>query len=185
MSETVQVLAKQGIRAMLELVGRGNDEATRETPGRVLKAFLEMTEGYQQDPQKILAKQFDCDTDELIIVRGIRFVSLCEHHLLPFSGTATVAYIPAGKVIGLSKIPRLVECFAKRLQLQERMTGQIANSIVNCIDTCMSAACVITASHSCMSCRGVKQLGAEMITSCLIGRFRSDPSLRAELMALK
>jgi len=176
-----------GIRSMLASIGRDpDDEGVVDTPKRVIKAFREMTSGYQEDPYKILGKVFDCHSEELIIVRGIDFVSLCEHHLLPFTGTATVAYLPDNRVVGLSKIPRLVECFAKRLQLQEQLTRQIAQHLYSHPTIkARGAACIIEASHSCMSCRGVRKAGARMITSSMLGEFRDNPTLRNELLFLR
>lgn len=144
-----------------------------------------MTSGYASDPAQILARRFEADVDELVLVRGIRFTSLCEHHLLSFSGVAHVGYIPgaARTVVGLSKIPRLVECYAKRLQLQERMTRQIADAMDAHLKP-RAVGVVIAARHSCMSCRGVRQPDAEMVTSAMLGMFREDPAARAEFLSL-
>lgn len=186
MKATVLARAMNGIVAMLETVGMNDHPGCKETPARVVKAFQEMTAGYQDDPAAILSKIFDCDSDELVIVDGIDFVSLCEHHLLPFTGKATVAYLPNKKVVGLSKIPRLVECFARRLQLQEQLTNQIAHALNAHPDLAVrGAACIIEASHSCMSCRGVRKAGATMITSAMLGEFRENPTLRGELLSLR
>ena len=177
--------AHDGIHAMLEMIGMGDHKGCKETPNRVVKAFLEMTSGCHADPVAILSTVFDCDSDELVIVKGIDFVSLCEHHLLPFVGKAIVAYLPSGKVVGLSKIPRLVECYAKRLQLQEQLTSQIANAMyVHPKLAPQGVACIIEATHACMSCRGVRQSGASMITSSMLGEFRNNPTLRGELLSL-
>lgn len=156
-------------------------EGLIDTPKRVVKAFEEMTAGIKIDPLSVLGTVFNETSDQMVIVRGIRFSSLCEHHMLPFNGTAAVGYIPNGKVIGLSKIPRLVEVFAKRLQVQERMTNQIATTLMDSLKP-LGVGVVIKAHHSCMGCRGIKQPDAEMITSCLLGCVKEDARARAELM---
>lgn len=147
--------------------------------------MLEMTLGYQEDPKEILSRTFDEKSDEVVILRGIEFTSLCRHHLLPFSGTADVGYLPGetGKVVGLSKLARLVDCFARRLQLQERMTRQIAESLMGHLNA-RGAAVVVRAKHSCMACRGVKKASATMVTSCCLGAFREDGRLRSEFLTL-
>lgn len=153
-----------------------------ETGRRWMRALDEMTMGYLQDPAEILAKRFESTYDELVLVEGIEFHSLCEHHLLPFSGVAHVAYVPQKDVVGLSKLARLVECFALRLQLQERLTEQVAQALMKELKP-QGAACIIHATHSCMACRGVKKT-ARMKTSCLLGRFRDHGPLRAELLSM-
>lgn len=174
-----------GIRQMIESTGVQWHEGLEDTPKRVMKAFAEMTSGYSMDPAQILARTFPGENyDELVIVPGIQFVSLCEHHLLPFMGSAVVAYIPHDRVIGLSKIPRLVECFARRLQVQERMTIQIADAMMDHLKP-NGVGVVLRAQHSCMSCRGVRQQDAEMVTSVMRGALRDKPEARAELMGLK
>lgn len=163
----------------------GGAEAGNNTPKRFLKALEEMTAGRLEDPKEILSKQFDEHSDELIVLRDVDFTSVCEHHLLPFVGTAHVAYLPGpgGKVVGLSKLARLVDCFARRLQLQERMTKQIATALVEHLNA-RGAAVVVKAHHSCMGCRGVKKPGAVMVTSCTLGAFREDAQLRNEFLVL-
>ena len=156
-------------------------EGLRDTPKRVTKALREMTAGLRMDPKEALGTVFNESSDQMVIVKGIRFSSLCEHHMLPFSGIATVGYIPNNKVIGLSKIPRLVGIFAKRPQVQERMTNQIAQTLMQELQP-LGTGVVIRAKHSCMGCRGVVQPDAEMITSSMLGCLRDDPSARAELM---
>lgn len=170
---------------ILEHIGEDpNREGLADTPKRVLKAFTEMTTGYHLDPATILERTFDVgDADELVVVRGIPFHSLCEHHLLSFTGTATVGYLPVDRVVGLSKIPRLVDCFARRLQVQERMTRQIADALVEHLGV-ETVGVVVRGQHSCMSCRGVGK-SAEMITSRLTGLLRDDPAARAEFMGLE
>lgn len=155
-----------------------------DTPKRVLKAMREMTEGLREDPAAILDRRFDLDHDELVLLKNISFTSLCEHHLLPFSGTAAVAYVPSGgKVVGLSKLARLVLCYAKRPQIQERLAGQVVDAIVEHLKP-LGAACVISAEHSCLACRGAKLSGAQFVTSALRGVLKNDVSARAELMSL-
>lgn len=173
-----------GIVRLIEYIG---DDPSREglidTPERVLKAWSEMTAGYKEDPAKILSVTFDVDkVDEMVILRSIPFVSFCEHHMLPFEGTADVAYIPKDRVVGLSKLARLVDVYAKRLQVQERLTQQIRQSIDEHLSP-IGSAVVIRASHTCMCYRGIKKRG-EMITSSLSGRLREDPAARAEFLAL-
>ncbi len=155
-----------------------------DTPMRVIKAYREMTSGYQQEPEVILDKVFKDDSDEMVVVSGMPFYSLCEHHLLPFFGTATVAYIPTGGVVGLSKIPRLVECFSKRLQVQERLTTQIADAMMEHINPIPAgAAAILSGVHTCMSMRGVRSDG-QTTTSALRGAFRDDKAARSELLNL-
>lgn len=176
--------ARTGIEELLSYLGEDPErEGLRDTPKRVLKAFKEMTVGYRQEPKEILSTVFDEYHDEIVLLKGIRFVSLCEHHLLSFAGTASVAYIPRKGVVGLSKLARLVECFAKRLQVQERMTNQIAAAVQEHLDP-VGVGVVISAHHSCMGCRGVRQPDATMVTSAMRGAFREDVSARQELLSL-
>jgi GTP cyclohydrolase I len=152
-----------------------------QTPVRVVKAFLEMTSGYADDPSMILTRTFDQAFDEMVVVKDIEFTSLCEHHLLPFIGRATVGYIPDGKVVGLSKIPRLVDCYARRLQLQERMAVEIADALETCLQP-RGVGVILEAQHQCMSCRGVRKQNAKMITSVMRGRIKEDEKARAEFL---
>lgn len=172
----------EAIKELLKWIGEDCErEGLIDTPKRVVKAFREMTTGMSVDPISVLGTVFNETSDQMVIVRGIRFSSLCEHHMLPFNGTAAVGYIPNGKVIGLSKIPRLVEVFARRLQVQERMTNQIAQTLMGNLNP-LGVGVVVKAHHSCMGCRGVRQPDAEMITSCLLGCIKECASSRAELM---
>jgi GTP cyclohydrolase IA len=173
-----------GIRNLIDYVGDNSGrDGLEETPTRFLKAMVEMTDGYDVDIELLLSKTFDAgDSNEMIVVRNIEFVSLCEHHLLPFLGTATVAYLPADRVVGLSKIARLVDAFAHRLQIQERLTTQITSALDDNLKT-LGSAVIIKAKHSCMGCRGVKKPNAEMITSSLTGGFR-EIDTRTEFLAL-
>lgn len=172
-----------GIVRLIEYIG---DDPTRngliDTPERVLKAYKEMTEGYEADIEKILSVSFEVDFDELVVLKDIPFVSLCEHHMLPFTGSATVGYIPKERIVGLSKLARLVDAYAKRLQVQERLTKQIADAMLHHIDP-LGCGVVIKGNHSCMSCRGIKKQG-EMITSSMHGVFRTDARARSEFLAL-
>jgi len=154
-----------------------------ETPKRVLKAWKELTAGYQQDPRVILNKSFEQPHDELILLRGIEFHSTCEHHLLPFYGTAAVGYIPTTSVVGISKLARLVDCFARRLQIQERLTKQIADAITEVLNP-VGVGVVIKAKHSCMGCRGVMKPDSDMITSVMLGMLRDNSAARAEFLSL-
>jgi GTP cyclohydrolase I len=157
-------------------------EGLRDTPGRVARMYEELTAGYHADPAALINDAvFTEDYDQMVLVRDIDFFSLCEHHMLPFFGRAHVAYVPNGKVIGLSKIPRIVEMFARRLQVQERLTVQIADFLSDTIRP-KGVAVVVEGTHLCSVMRGVKQANARMVTSALLGRFKSDPRTRAELM---
>jgi len=151
-----------------------------DTPRRVVKALKEMTVGYAIEPTTLLKTVFDERYDEMVVVKDIPFWSLCEHHLLPFHGTATVGYLPHGRVVGLSKIPRLVHAFARRLQVQERLTQQIAETLMDGLVP-LGAGCIITARHTCMASRGVG-IDAPMVTSCLLGALREGA--RAEFLAM-
>ena len=178
--------AQDGIRALLRLMGEDPERSgLLDTPARVVKAYREVS-ARPGDPATLLARTFDdveYPTDELIAVGPIPFTSLCEHHLLPFTGTAWIAYLPGDSVVGLSKLPRLLDHFAQRPQVQERLTTQVADALVEHLDP-EAAACVIHATHTCMSLRGVKKQGAAMVTSVLRGRFKTDDAMRAEFMAL-
>lgn len=177
--------AENGVSMLLAHIGEDpRREGLRETPKRVVKAWREMTEGYKQNPAEILSKVFKQESsDSMIVVRGVPFVSMCEHHCLPFTGHATVAYIPSpgAGVVGLSKLARLVHCFARRLQVQERMTKQIVEALIEHLYP-IGAGCVIEAQHSCMALRGVRA-DATMVTSELAGVFRL-PEVRQEFLAL-
>jgi GTP cyclohydrolase IA len=178
--------AEEAVRVLIEAIS-GDDpgrEGLRDTPRRVVSALSEMTRGYEDDPGVILDQSFGETCHEFVVVRDIDFVSLCEHHLLPFTGVAHVGYLPGdGHVVGLSKFARLVDCYARRLQVQERMTEQIAEAIMKHTDA-QAAGVVVEATHSCMSCRGVRKAHARMVTSSLQGSLLRDAAQRAEFMAL-
>jgi GTP cyclohydrolase I len=173
------------VDAMLRELGEDpHRQGLVETPERVARSLRHLTEGYQMDARSAVADAlFDQEYDEMVLVREIPFFSLCEHHVLPFFGAAHVAYLPRGRVVGLSKIPRLVDVFAHRLQLQERMTRQIAEALAEVTDA-KGVAVVVEARHLCMEMRGVEKIGGETVTSCMLGYFRSDARTRAEFLDL-
>ncbi|MEM1013330.1 MAG: GTP cyclohydrolase I FolE [Planctomycetota bacterium] len=172
------------VREILLAIGEDPDrDGLKRTPHRVAKAYSEMFAGLQEEPAKHLETVFDADYDEVVLLRDIPFASVCEHHLLPFIGRAHVAYLPKGKVVGLSKLARLVEGFARRPQIQEQLTVQICESLMTALEP-KGAAVVVEAVHSCMTMRGVKKTGATMITSSLRGLCRSDARTRSEIMSL-
>jgi len=176
----------QGIvRQLLEQLGEDPDrDGLQRTPTRVAKAFRFLTEGYAQDPLAILNDAlFEVSYDEMVIVKDIDFYSLCEHHVIPFFGRVHVAYIPNGRVVGLSKIPRLVEMFARRLQVQERLTVEIGETIEKVLRP-RGVAVVVEAIHLCMKMRGVEQQNAFAITSSMRGSFKTDSKTRSEFMEL-
>ena len=174
---------EEAIVSILRYVGEEpGREGLRDTPARVAKAWREMTSGYDDDPAAILGRTFEESSDEMIVLRGISFYSTCEHHLLPFYGTATVGYLP-GRVVGISKLARLVECYARRLQIQERMTRQIAESIETHLEA-RGVGVILRAHHLCMGCRGVRQEETEMVTSSMLGTLRSDPASRSEFLCI-
>ncbi len=171
-----------------ELIGRFGEDVSRDgllrTPERVQSSMEFLTKGYEQDPGKILlGAMFDVDYDEMVIVKDVEVFSLCEHHMLPFFGKVHVAYIPNGKVIGLSKIPRLVDVFARRLQVQERLTRQIADAIQEAIEP-QGVGVVIEARHLCMMMRGVEKQHSSTVTSAMVGAFRTDQQTRHEFLSL-
>ncbi len=173
------------IRLLLRLIGEDpKREGLRRTPLRVKRALQFLTSGYRQNPAKILHRSFaEVKHDEMIIVKDIDFYSLCEHHLLPFFGKCHIAYMPDHKILGLSKIPRLVEAFSRRLQVQERLTTQIAESINEHVKP-LGVACVIEASHLCMMMRGVQKQNSKAVTSSMLGVFRTSDKTRTEFLTL-
>ncbi|AGS70952.1 MULTISPECIES: GTP cyclohydrolase I FolE [Streptomyces] len=177
--------AENAVRELLIAVGEDPDrEGLRDTPARVARAYRELLAGLWQEPEDVLTTTFDLGHDEMVLVKDIEIVSLCEHHLLPFHGVAHVGYIPAetGKITGLSKLARLVEVFARRPQVQERLTTQIADSLVRILEA-RGAIVVIEAEHMCMSVRGIRKPGAKTTTSAVRGQLR-DATTRAEAMSL-
>lgn len=177
-------LIEEAVRTILRELGEDPArEGLLKTPERVAKAYAELTAGYRVDPQALInGAIFTQEYDEMVIVRDIHFYSLCEHHLLPFYGQAHVAYLPKGKIIGLSKIPRIVEMFARRLQVQERMTVQIADFLNEHLQP-NGVAVVAEGIHLCSVMRGVRKENARMVTSAMRGAFQEDPKTRAEFMS--
>ncbi len=185
-SEQIETDLGTNVTRIIEALGEDpNRDGLKDTPARVMKSLMEMTRGAQEDPEAILSRQFKVEYDEMIVVRSIPFWSLCEHHMMPFYGEATIGYLPeprAGKVVGLSKIPRLVNCFSKRLQIQERMTTQIAEAMDDALKP-MGVGVIVKARHTCMTMRGVRAPG-ELVTSKLIGAFKKNPTVRSEFLQL-
>ncbi len=179
-----EITTQEMYREILSRLGEDPDrDGLVMTPSRVEKSLTFLTKGYDQDPAKILrGALFDVDYDEMVIVKDIEMFSLCEHHMLPFFGKVHVAYIPNGKVIGLSKIPRLVEVFARRLQVQERMTRQIADAIQDAIEP-QGVGVVIEARHLCMMMRGIEKQNSSTVTSAMVGCFRQKET-RSEFLSL-
>jgi GTP cyclohydrolase I len=175
---------ENAVREILIAVGEDVDrEGLRETPARVARMYAELLGGMHENPEAHLERVFHEDYDEIVLLRDIPFCSLCEHHMLPFIGLAHVAYLPQGRVLGVSKLARIVEGYARQLQVQERLTGQIADIIMDRLQP-MGVAVVLEASHSCMTIRGVKKSGTTMVTSALRGLFRKDPRSRNEILSL-
>lgn len=174
------------VRTLIRWAGDDPErEGLLETPSRVVKAYEEFFAGYAQSPEEILAKRF-ADTegyDEMVTLRGIELHSHCEHHMVPFIGVAHIAYLPDKQVVGISKIARLVECFARRLQIQEKLTQQIADALDQTLQP-RGVAVVIEAGHQCMTTRGVQKPGTMTVTSAMLGQFRSDASTRREFLAM-
>lgn len=180
-SEPIQQL----VRDLLANLGEDPDrEGLQRTPLRVARSLSELTSGMNQTVEEVVGKGiFEEDYSEMVLVRDIEFYSLCEHHMLPFFGKVHVAYIPDGRIVGLSKIPRLVDVFARRLQVQERMTSQIAGALEGVLAP-KGVGVVVEAAHFCMQMRGVQKQNASTLTSCLLGIFRSDPRTRMEFLDL-
>jgi GTP cyclohydrolase IA len=174
-----------GLQSLIKACGDDpSRDGLKETPFRVLKAFMEYTKGYEEDPEAILGKSFDVEYDELVLVKDISFNSMCEHHFAPFFGKAHIAYIPKNNVItGLSKFARLTDAFAQRFQVQERLTAQIADTVEKVLDP-LGTVVIIEAEHYCMCGRGVKKQGASTITSSVRGVFRTNNAARKEVFDL-
>lgn len=172
-------------RALLEAIGENPErEGLLQTPKRAAEAFRFFTKGYRQDVATVLNKAvFEEDYDDMVIVKDIEFYSLCEHHLVPFFGRCHVGYLPAGKIVGLSKVARLVEMFSRRLQVQERLTHEIAHALEEAIQP-RGVAVVMQARHLCMMMRGVEKQGSQMVTSAVLGAFRERDRTREEFMSL-
>jgi GTP cyclohydrolase I len=175
----------RGVRLILEGIGEDPErEGLQETPRRVAEMYAELTAGMREDPSELIVPLSGNKHDEMVIVKDISIASLCEHHMAPFVGKCHIAYIPKdGKILGVSKLARLAETFARRLQLQERLTSEIANTLFELLRP-IGVMVVIEAEHTCMTLRGVKKSGAKTVTSAVLGGFRKDPRTRAEAMAL-
>ena len=182
--ETPETPIHSAVRDILLHVGEDpNRQGLLKTPDRVARMYGEITAGYQVDPDKLInGALFDVDYSEMVLVKDIEFYSLCEHHMLPFFGRAHVAYIPAGKVIGLSKIPRIVDMFARRLQVQERMTSEIARFLDDTLHP-RGVAVIVEGQHMCAMMRGVKKSQTRMLTRAMLGAYKDDAALRSELLA--
>lgn len=175
---------ERAVREILSAVGEDPDrEGLRETPGRVARMYAELFGGLREDPRRHLKKFFTEKYDEIVLVRDITFNSMCEHHLMPFVGKAHIGYLPAGRVVGLSKLARVVEDVARRPQVQERMTETIADLLVEELEA-RGVAVVVEAAHTCMTVRGVRRPGSMCVTSAMRGVFRSNLSSRSEVMTL-
>ncbi len=178
--------AEEAVRVLLRWAG---DDPTREglldTPARVVRSYEEFFSGYNEDPVEILKRTFEEveGYDEMVVLRDIRFESHCEHHVAPIIGKAHVGYLPKNRVVGISKLARIVEIYARRLQIQEKLTAQIANTLQDVLDP-KGVAVVIDAAHQCMTTRGVHKAGVTMVTSRMLGLFRTNPSTRREFLAM-
>lgn len=174
---------EDAVTRLLQYIGEDpNREGLKETPKRVVNSYAEMFAGYKQDPKEIIKTFEDGVCDEMVLLKNCEFSSFCEHHMLPFIGKAHIAYIPKERVIGVSKLARLLEIYSRRLQIQERLSQQITKALMDYLQP-LGAACVLEASHLCMQCRGVRKQDSLMVTSSLLGVFR-DPAVRAELFSL-
>lgn len=175
---------RKGIRLLLEGMGEDTErEGLKETPDRIARMYEEIFAGYEEDPEVHLSKTFTVDTDEMVLEKDIVFYSMCEHHLMPFYGKAHVAYIPDGKVAGLSKLARTVEVYARRLQLQEQMTGQIANALMKYLKP-KGVMVAVEAEHLCMTMRGIKKPGSKTVTVAARGAFKDDINLQNQFFKM-
>ena len=178
--------AEAAVRILLQWAG---DDPARDglvdTPARVVRAYEEYFSGYNDDPEKILGRSFDATGgyDEIVVLKDIKFASHCEHHIAPILGKVHIAYLPNSRVVGISKLARLVENFGRRLQIQEKMTAQISN-VINDVLNPKGVAVVIEATHECMTTRGIDKPGVSMVTSTMLGAFKVDPSTRREFMSI-
>ena len=178
--ERIEKAVKEILISVGEDTGR---EGLKATPARVAKMYAELLAGMSEEPKKHLRGAFAENYDEIVLLRNVPFYSICEHHLMPFIGSAHIAYLPDGTVLGVSKLARIVDCFAHRLQVQERLTNQIADFIMDSLKP-KGTAVVLEASHSCMTIRGIKKPNSVMVTSALRGIFRKDPRSRNEVLGL-
>jgi len=174
----------KAVKEILIAVGEDTErEGLKKTPERVAKMYAELLGGMHEDAKKHLRSTFTENYDEIVLLRDIPFYSICEHHLMPFIGSAHVAYLPTGTVLGVSKLARIVDCYARRLQTQERLTFQIADFLMESLKA-QGVAVILESSHSCMTIRGIKKPGSVMVTSALRGLFRRDPKSRNEVLSL-
>ncbi len=173
------------LRELLRRIGEDPDrEGLRQTPARIIRSWNELFSGYDQRAEDVLVTQFHAEQyDEIVLLRDLEFYSTCEHHMLPFFGRAHIAYIPNQKIVGLSKLARLLDIFARRLQVQERLTRQIATELARILKP-KGVAVMIEGKHQCMICRGVRKREGSMITSCLLGAFKENPANRTEFFSL-
>ncbi len=175
---------RRAVREILLAIGEDPDrEGLLETPDRVARMYAEVFQGLHQNPREHLKKLFTQEYDEMVVLPNIRFESFCEHHLLPFTGKAHVAYLPQGRVVGLSKIPRVIDSIARRPQVQERLTVEVAELLMEELDA-RGVAVVMEATHSCMTLRGVRKSESLCVTSAMLGAFRDQPATRAEFLSL-
>jgi len=175
---------EKAVHEILLAIGEDpNRDGLKKTPQRVARTFAELFGGLKEDPGKYLTRSFKEHYDELVVLRDIPFNSVCEHHLMPFEGRAHVAYLPDGRVVGISKLARVIDAFAHRPQVQERLTSQIADLLMEKLQA-KGVAVVLKATHTCMTCRGIKKAGSLMVTSAVRGRCRSDARTRGEVMTL-
>ena len=175
---------EQAVREILAAAGEDPDrEGLRKTPARVARMYEELFSGLEKDPGRHLTANFTEQYDELVVLRDISFNSMCEHHLMPFEGRAHIAYLPAGQVVGISKLARVVDDFAHRPQVQERLTSQIADLLMERLEA-KGVAVVLQATHTCMTCRGIRKSGSVMVTSAVRGLCKSDARTRGEVMTL-
>ena len=175
---------KSAVEEILLAIGEDTKrDGIKDTPARVAKMYTELLAGMHEDPQKHIRKAFKEKYNEVVLLRDIPFYSICEHHLMPFIGSAHIAYLPTGTVLGVSKLARIIDCFSRRLQVQERLTDQIADFIMSNLEP-LGVAVVLEASHSCMTIRGIKKPGSVMVTSSLRGIFKKDPRSRSEVLSL-
>ncbi len=178
--------AERAVRTLIEWIGEDPDrEGLADTPARVVRSYEELFGGYQFDPAEILARTFEEVEayDEIVLLKGVRFESFCEHHMLPIIGTAHIAYYPRGRVVGISKLARVVDAYARRMQIQERLTAQIASAIESVLDP-LGVAVMIESEHHCMSTRGVHKHDVGMVTTRMLGCFKDDPDRRREFLHL-
>ena len=185
LSTLAHVDSKELLRELLRRIGENPDrEGLRQSPARIIRSWNELFSGYDQRADDVLVTQFHAEQyDEMVLLRDVEFYSTCEHHMLPFCGTAHIAYIPDQKIVGLSKLARLLDVFARRLQVQERLTRQIASELARVLKP-KGVAVMIEGKHQCMSCRGVRKRDGNMITSCLLGAFKENSASRTEFFSL-